>query len=79
MTNTQPATQAQASGLFDYDLAEYLRTPQGMTQLVREAGLSRESLYRALSAEGNPSLATVLKVINPLGLQLHGKATAADA
>jgi probable addiction module antidote protein len=50
-----------------------------MTQLVREAGLSRESLYRALSAEGNPSLATVLKVINALGLQLHGTATAADA
>ena len=50
-----------------------------MTQVAREAGLSCESLYRALSAEGNPSLATVLKVINALGLQLHVKATAGDA
>ena len=47
---------------------------KGMTQVAREAGLSRESLYRALSADGNPSLATVLKVIRALGLQLHVQA-----
>ena len=52
---------------------------KGMSQLARDAGLSRESLYRALSAEGNPSLSTVLKVINALGLKLHVKAAAADA
>ena len=44
---------------------------KGMTQVAKDAGLSRESLYRALSADGNPSLATVLKVIRALGLQLH--------
>jgi probable addiction module antidote protein len=51
---------------------------KGMTQVARDAGLSRESLYRALSADGNPSLATVLKVIKALGLQLHVQAVAVD-
>ena len=44
---------------------------KGMSQVAKDAGLSRESLYRALSAEGNPSLATVLKVTRALGLRLH--------
>jgi probable addiction module antidote protein len=44
---------------------------RGMSQVARDAGLSRESLYRALSADGNPSLATVLKVARALGLRLH--------
>ncbi|MCT0207454.1 addiction module antidote protein [Synechococcus sp. CS-1332] len=39
--------------------------------IAREAGLGRESLYKALSSCGNPELATVLKVISALGLQLH--------
>jgi probable addiction module antidote protein len=47
---------------------------KGMTQVARDAGLSRESLYRALSADGNPSLATVLKVIKALGLRLQVQA-----
>ena len=47
---------------------------QGMTQVARDTGLSRESLYRALSESGNPSLATVLKVAKALGLRLHAKA-----
>jgi len=51
---------------------------KGMTQVARDAGLSRESLYRALSADGNPSLATVLKVMKALGLQLHVQAVAVD-
>jgi probable addiction module antidote protein len=51
---------------------------KGMTQVAREAGLSRESLYRALSADGNPSLATVLKVIRALGLRLHAEAAVAE-
>ena len=42
-----------------------------MTQVAKDAGLSRESLYRALSAEGNPSFATVLKVLAALGLRMH--------
>jgi len=44
---------------------------RGMTQLARETGLTREALYRALSAEGNPAMATILKVVHALGLQLH--------
>ncbi|HEY7064058.1 MAG TPA: addiction module antidote protein [Chloroflexota bacterium] len=44
---------------------------RGMATVAREAGLGRESLYKALSAEGNPELATVLKVVRALGLKLH--------
>lgn len=47
---------------------------KGMTQVAKDAGLSRESLYRALSADGNPSFATVLKVARALGLRLHAEA-----
>ena len=43
---------------------------KGMTQVAKDAGLSRESLYRALSEEGNPSLATILKVLGAVGLKL---------
>ncbi|HZD91085.1 MAG TPA: addiction module antidote protein [Pseudolabrys sp.] len=43
---------------------------KGMTQVARDAGLGRESLYKALSPEGNPEFATVLKVIRALGLKL---------
>ena len=43
---------------------------QGMTEVARKAGLSRESLYRALSQDGNPELATVLKVTRALGLRI---------
>ena len=44
---------------------------KGMTQTARDAGLGRESLYKALSPTGNPEFATILKVIAALGLQLH--------
>lgn len=44
---------------------------RGMSQVARDAGLSRESLYKALSEDGNPSLATVLKVAKALGLRLR--------
>ena len=47
---------------------------KGMTQVAKDAGLSRESLYRALSADGNPSFATVLKVARALGVRLHAQA-----
>ena len=43
---------------------------RGMSQLARDTGLGRESLYKALSGEGNPSFATILKVVNALGLKL---------
>ena len=48
---------------------------KGMSQIAREAGMGRESLYKSLSITGNPELATVLKVISVLGLQLHVSAT----
>ena len=44
---------------------------RNMSQLARDTGLTREGLYKALSGEGNPSFATVLKVANALGLRLH--------
>lgn len=44
---------------------------KGMSLVAKEAGVSRESLYRALSADGNPSFATVLKVAKALGVRLH--------
>jgi len=47
---------------------------KGMTQVAKDTGLSRESLYRALSADGNPGFATVLKVARALGIKLHAQA-----
>lgn len=44
---------------------------KGMTRVARKAGLGRESLYKALSPDGNPELATVLRVIAALGLKLQ--------
>jgi probable addiction module antidote protein len=44
---------------------------KGMTQVAKESGLGRESLYRALSGEGNPEFATIMKVVKALGLRLH--------
>lgn len=52
---------------------------KGMSDVAREAGLGRESLYKALSPEGNPELATVLKVVRALGLQLHAAPAQAAA
>ncbi|MEO5625872.1 MAG: addiction module antidote protein [Dokdonella sp.] len=47
---------------------------QGMSRVARDAGLSRESLYKALSGDRNPDFATVLKVARALGLRLHAAA-----
>jgi len=46
---------------------------KGMTQLANDTGLGRESLYKALSGEGNPSFATILKVMTALGIKLHAE------
>jgi probable addiction module antidote protein len=43
---------------------------RGMSQIAKETGLSRESLYKALSAEGNPEFSTVIRVMKALGLRL---------
>lgn len=49
---------------------------KGMSQLARDTGLGRESLYKALSGEGNPSFATILKVTHALGIKLRATASA---
>lgn len=58
-----PASIAKALGT--------IARARGMSQVARDAGLSRESLYRALSGEGNPEFGTILKVAKALGLKLH--------
>jgi probable addiction module antidote protein len=51
---------------------------KGMSQVARDAGLSRESLYKALSGERSPSFDTILKVIRALGLKLRAEALLAE-
>ena len=51
---------------------------RGMAQIARETGLRRESLYKALSPDGNPEFATVLKVVRALGITLHAEPTHAE-
>lgn len=46
---------------------------RGMTQLAKDTGISREDLYKALSADGNPEFATILKVTRALGIKLHAE------
>jgi probable addiction module antidote protein len=57
-----PALVAHALGI--------VARAKGMAKIARAAGLGRESLYKALSPDGNPELATVLKVLRALGLKL---------
>ena len=58
-----PALVASALG----DIAR----AKGMTEIARESGLGRESLYKALSTDGNPELGTFLRVLRALGLELR--------
>jgi probable addiction module antidote protein len=51
---------------------------KGMTQVARDTGLGRESLYKALSPDGNPELSTLLKVVAALGLQLRAVPAASN-
>ena len=51
---------------------------KGMSQVARDAGLSRESLYKALSGERNPGFDTILKVVSALGMKLHAEAVHAE-
>ena len=60
---------------FIADALGVIARAKGMSEMARQTGVTRESLYRALSAEGNPEFATVLKVMRALGLNL--KATPA--
>ena len=61
-----PAAIAKALG--------HIARARGMAQVARDAGLSRESLYKALSGDRNPDFQTVLKVVRALGIKLHAEA-----
>jgi probable addiction module antidote protein len=61
----EPALVVQALGT--------IAKARGMSQIARETGLGRESLYKALSLGGNPEFATVIKVIRALGIRLHAE------
>ena len=52
-----------------------LARAKGMAQVARDAGLSRESLYKTLSGDRSPDFETILKVVNALGIRLHAKPT----
>jgi len=56
-------------------LGDIARAKGGIAKVARETGLGRESLYKALSPEGNPEFSTVMKVVRALGLQLHATTT----
>lgn len=58
------------SGVIAAALGDIARA-KGMSKVARQAGLGRESLYKALSAGGNPELGTVLRVVRALGIKLH--------
>jgi len=66
----EAALQEGDSALIASALGDIARA-KGMSQIARDAGLGRESLYKALSAEGNPEFATIMKVVAALGLRLH--------
>lgn len=62
LESEDPAFVADALGV--------IARARGMSEVARKAGLSRESLYRALSADGNPEFATILRVVQALELRL---------
>jgi probable addiction module antidote protein len=74
----QAALEEGDASLFAAALGDIARA-KGMSQLARETGLGRESLYKALSPTGNPEFATVLRVVSALGLQLHAAPVAAKS
>jgi probable addiction module antidote protein len=65
-------TEALETGdpAFVADALGIIARARGMTEVAREAGVSRESLYRALSSGGNPEFGTVMRVAQALGLRL---------
>src|SRR3972149_2498439 len=69
----EAALEEGDAALFTAALGDVARA-KGMTEIARKTGLGRESLYKALSPNGNPEFATVLKVVESLGLKLHAAA-----
>jgi probable addiction module antidote protein len=70
----EAALEEADAGLFAAALGDVARA-KGMSEIAQATGLGRESLYKALSAEGNPEFATVLKVLKSLGMKLHAAAS----
>jgi probable addiction module antidote protein len=68
----EAALEDDDPALFTAALGDIARA-KGMTEIARKAGLGRESLYKALSRDGNPEFATILKVVHSLGLRLRAK------
>lgn len=66
----ETALEEGDAALFAAALGDVARA-KGMQEIARETGLGRESLYKALSPNGNPEFATVLRVLRSLGLRLH--------
>ena len=66
--------EANGDAAFIAKALGHIARARGMSQVARDAGLSRESLYKALSGERSPNFDTVLKVIDALGLKLHAEA-----
>jgi probable addiction module antidote protein len=67
--------QADGDAAFVAQALGNIARAKGMAQVARDAGLSRESLYKALSGERSPGFDTILKVVGALGLTLHAQAT----
>lgn len=65
-----------ADPAFITDALGVVARARGMTRIAREAGMARESLYRALDKSGNPELATVMRVVKAIGLRLDVKPVA---
>jgi probable addiction module antidote protein len=65
----QDALESGDAGYIAHALGVIVRA-RGMTQVAREAGLSREALYKALSPTGNPTLSTILSVTKALNIRL---------
>lgn len=63
--------EAQGDATFVAKALGDIARAKGMAQVARDSGLSRESLYKALSGERSPGFDTILKVVNALGLKLH--------
>jgi probable addiction module antidote protein len=72
-TYLEDAFETEDAALIAHALGAVARA-KGMAKVARKAKLSRESLYKALSAEGNPEFATILKVLSALDLKISAKA-----
>jgi probable addiction module antidote protein len=67
--------EAQGDAAFIAKALGDIARAKGMTQVARDAGLSRESLYKTFSGERKPGFDTILKVTRALGIELHASPT----